>query len=47
MHSRSPVLIVQLQEMASENLHSMRRVARNEFKLAGIRIRQKDEKTKK
>eukprot|EP00904_Undaria_pinnatifida_P001973 jgi/Undpi1/11777/HiC_scaffold_4.g01476.m1 len=34
-------------EMASENLHSMRRVARNELKLTGIRTRQKEEKTKK
>ncbi|CAN0384291.1 unnamed protein product [Pylaiella littoralis] len=34
-------------EMSSANLHSERRVARNEFKLAGIRIRQKEEKTKK
>lgn len=35
------------QDMASANLYSERRVARNEFKLAGIRIRQKEEKTKK
>ena len=42
-----PLLVLQLQEMASENLHSMRRVARNELKLTGIRTRQKEEKTKK
>eukprot|EP00737_Agarophyton_chilense_P005502 gb/GEZJ01008469.1/.p1 GENE.gb/GEZJ01008469.1/~~gb/GEZJ01008469.1/.p1 ORF type:complete len:205 (-),score=29.96 gb/GEZJ01008469.1/:246-860(-) len=34
-------------EMSSANLHSERRIARNEHKLSGIRIRQKEEKTKK
>lgn len=35
------------QEMTASSVHSERRVARNELKLAGIRVRQKEEKTKK
>lgn len=33
--------------MTATSVHSERRVARNEFKLTGIRIRQKEDKTKK
>ncbi len=36
-----------LQEMSAKSTFSERRIARNEFKLTGIRIRQKEEKTKK